>query len=153
LPNVSTINVADMAERFGTLMKRLSVIVTFFASFSIMAGCLILVSTIFATRLDRIRETVYYKVLGADSNFVLRVLTCEHAMLAFLSSVMAAVFAEAAAWLICRNVLDIVYQPHWHVAALTVFFSILVLVLIGLASSIGIIRQRPAAYLQQQNNA
>jgi len=153
LPNVSTINVADMAERFGQLMKRLSVIVTFFASFSIMAGCLILVSTIFATRLDRIRETVYYKVLGADSSFVFRVLTCEHAMLAFLSSVMAAVFAEAAAWLICRNVLDIAYRPHWHVAALTVLFSILVLVLIGLASSMGIIRQRPAVYLQQQNNA
>ena len=153
LPNVSTINVADMAERFGQLMKRLSVIVTFFASFSIMAGCLILVSTIFATRLDRIKETVYYKVLGADSSFVLRVLTCEHTMLAFLSSVMAAAFAETAAWLICRNVFDIVYQPHWHVAALTVLFSILVLVLIGLASSLTIIRQRPAVYLQQQNSA
>lgn len=152
LPNVSTINVADIAERFGQLMKRLSVIVTFFASFSIMAGCLILVSTIFATRLDRIRETVYYKVLGADSSFVLRVLTCEQAMLALLSSIVAVVFAEAAAWLICTTVFNIVYQPHWLVAAMTVVSSILLVVIIGLASSIGIIQQRPAMYLQQQNN-
>ena len=152
LPNVSTINVADMADRFGQLMKRLSVIVTFFASFSIMAGCLILVSTIFATRLDRIKETVYYKVLGADSSIVLRILSYEHAMLALLSSSMSVLFAEAAAWLICRTVFDIAYQPHWYVAALTVLSSIILLVLIGLASSVGIIRQRPAVYLQQQNS-
>ena len=151
LPNVSTINVADVADRFGRLMKRLSVVITFFASFSIMAGCLILISTIFATRLDRIRETVYYKVLGADSNFILMVLTCEHAMLALLSSIMAVVFAEAAAWLICTTIFNIVYQPHWQVAGLTVICSILLVVMIGLASSFGIIQQRPAVYLRQQN--
>jgi putative ABC transport system permease protein len=151
LPNVSTINVADVADRFGQLMKRLSVVITFFASFSIMAGCLILISTIFATRLDRIRETVYYKVLGADSNFVLRVLTCEHAMLALLSSVMAVIFAEVAAWLICTTVFNIVYQPHWHVAMLTVVGSIFLVILIGLTSSFGIIQQKPAVYLRQQN--
>ena len=151
LPNVSTINVADMAERFGQLMRRLSVIVTFFASFSIMAGCLIMVSTIFATRLDRIRETVYYKVLGADNNFVVRVLSCEHALLALISSIMAAGFGEAAAWLICTAVFDIAYQPHWPVAALAVVCSVILVVLIGLASSAGIIQQRPALYLRQQN--
>jgi putative ABC transport system permease protein len=151
LPNVSTINVADVADRFGTLMKRLSVIITFFASFSIMAGFLILISTIFATRLDRIRETVYYKVLGADSNFVLRVLSCEHAMLALLSSTLAVFFAEAAAWLICTTVFNIVYQPHWQVAVLTVVCSVILLVMVGLASSFGIIQQRPAVYLRQQN--
>ena len=151
LPNVSTINVADVADRFGQLMKRLSVVITFFASFSIMAGCLILVSTIFATRLDRIRETVYYKVLGADSNFVLRVLTCEHAMLALLSSIMAVIFAEGAAWLICTTVFNIVYKPHWHIAVLTVICSILLVVVIGLTSSFSIIQQRPAVYLRQQN--
>jgi putative ABC transport system permease protein len=73
-------------------------------------------------------------------------------MLAFLSSSMAVLFAEAAAWLICRTVFDIAYQPHWYVAALTVLSSIILLVLIGLASSVGIIRQRPAVYLQQQNS-
>ncbi|NNF47090.1 MAG: FtsX-like permease family protein [Desulfofustis sp.] len=151
LPNVSTINVADVADRFGQLMKRLSVVITFFASFSIMAGCLILISTIFATRLDRIRETVYYKVLGADSNFVLLVLTCEHAMLALFSSIMAVIFAEVAAWLICTTVFNIVYQPHWYVAGLTVVCSIVLVIMIGLTSSFGIIQQRPAVYLRQQN--
>lgn len=152
MPNISTINVADMAERFGRLMKRLSVIITFFASFSVVAGCLILVSTIFATRLDRIRETAYYKVLGANSNFILQVLTWEHVMLALLSSVMAAGFAETAAWLICVKIFNITYQPHWQVAALAVLCSILLVVMVGLASSFGIFQQRPSAYLKQQND-
>ncbi len=152
MPNISTINVADIADRFGQLMQRLSTIITFFASFSIMAGCLILVSAIFSTRLDRIRETVYYKVLGADSNFILRVLTFEHVVLATLSSILAAVFAELAAWLICTNVFDIVYRPYWHVALITVICSTALVVAIGLISSIGIIRQKPATYLRQQNS-
>ncbi len=151
MPNISTVNVADVAERFGLLMRRLSVIVAFFASFSILAGCLILVSSIFATRLDRIRETVYYKVLGADSSFVLRVLAFEHVILAVMSSIMAAVFAEIAAWLICRNVFDIVYRPYWQVAALTILFSVILVVGIGIVSSLGIIGQKPAVFLRQQN--
>lgn len=153
MPNISTVNVADVAERFGRLMKRLSVIVTFFASFSIMAGSLILVGSIFATRLDRIRETVYYKVLGADSKFVLRVLAFEHIILAVFSSIMAAGFAELAAWLICRNVFDIIYHPYWHVAALAILLSMILVVSIGIVSSRGIIVQRPAVFLRHQNGA
>jgi len=151
LPNVSTINVAQMAEKFGRLMQRLAVVITFFASFSILAGLLILVSSIFATRLDRIRETVYYKVLGADSGFVLRVLSCEHIMLALISSIMAVVFAELATWLICRQVFEIPYQPHLPAAAGTVLISVLLVVGVGIISSLSIIRQKPAGFLQQQN--
>lgn len=152
MPNVSTINVADMAERFGRLMERLSVIVTFFAAFSIVAGGLILISAIFATRLDRIREAVYYKVLGADSSFVLRVLAWEHALLALLSSIMAVGFAEAAAWLICRYLFDIVYDPYWPVALLTVVSAVLLVVLVGLAGSISIVRHKPAEFLRRQSS-
>lgn len=151
LPNVSTVNVAQMADKFGRLMQRLSVIVTFFASFSIMAGCLILVSSIFATRLDRIRETVYYKVLGADSGFVLRVLAFEHIMLAVMSAIMAAGFAELSAWLICSNVFEIAYRPYWTVALLTILLSVVLVVAVGIISSMGIIGQKPATFLQQQN--
>ncbi len=151
MPNISALNVADIAERFGRMMKRLSVIVTFFASFSIAAGFLILVSAIFSTRLDRIRESVYYKVLGADSRFIFKVLTFEHIILALLSSILAIAFAELAAWLICVNVFEITYRPYWPAAVLTLICSILLVVGVGLASSVGIIRQKPATYLSQQN--
>jgi predicted lysophospholipase L1 biosynthesis ABC-type transport system permease subunit len=72
-------------------------------------------------------------------------------MLALLSSTLAVFFAEAAAWLICTTVFNIVYQPHWQVAVLTVVCSVILLVMVGLASSFGIIQQRPAVYLRQQN--
>ena len=51
-------------------MKQLSKVVRFFSILSIAAGILILVSTIFATRVERIVEAVYYKILGADKKFV-----------------------------------------------------------------------------------
>ena len=153
LPNVSTINVAQMAEKLGRLMHRLSIVITFFASFSIMAGLLILISSIFATRLDRVRETVYYKILGGGSSFILRVLTWEHIILAVISAVIAVAFAEIATWLICRNVFDIVYHQYWTTAASTILISVMLVVVVGIVSSWSIIKQKPAVFLQQQNGA
>ena len=64
-PNISTINVGETAAELEKIMQKLSTIINFFASFSILAGALILVSSVLATRMARIKEAVYYKVLGA----------------------------------------------------------------------------------------
>jgi len=153
MPNISALNVADIAERFGMIMKRLAVIVTFFASFSIAAGFLILVSTIFSTRLDRIRESVYYKVLGADSGFIIKVLSLEHFIIGLLSSLLAIAFAQLTAWLICTNIFEISYRPYWSLVLITLLCSVCLVVGVGLISSAAIIRQRPGDYLRQQNGA
>lgn len=151
MPNISALNVADIAERFGRIMKRLALIVTFFASFSIAAGFLILVSTIFSTRLDRIRESVYYKILGADSGFIVKVLSFEHLIIGLLSSLLAVAFAQLAAWLICINVFEIDYRPYWSLALITLICSVCLVVGVGLVSSVAVIRQKPGDYLRQQN--
>ncbi|MBU1565094.1 MAG: ABC transporter permease, partial [Proteobacteria bacterium] len=59
-PNISPINVGESAVELGKLMQKLSVMVAFFASFSILAGGLILVSSILATRMARMEEAVHY---------------------------------------------------------------------------------------------
>ena len=62
----------------------MSSIIQFFTSFSIVAGLLIIVSSIFATRLTRIREAVYFKILGAKASFVLKVFTYENLIIALI---------------------------------------------------------------------
>jgi len=150
-PNISFINMADTAAELGRLTQKLITIVNFFAGFSILAGALIMVGSIFATRLARVREAVYYKVLGGGTRFVLAVFIYEHLLLSLLSSILAVVLAQAGSWGLCRYLFDISYSPHLVVSCTLVLITSILVIAVGIVSSIGIIRQKPAAILREQN--
>lgn len=149
-PNVSAINMAETAAALGTLLAKLTNIVNVFALFSILAGGLIVVSSVFATRLARTREAVYYKVLGGNTWFVTRVFVYENILLALFSSMFAVILAQAGSWALCRFFLDIPYRPGLIASLLLVVLTTLVVVGVGLLSSISIISQKPALFLREQ---
>ncbi len=76
-PNVSVIDVTGTIAAFSKIMARLSTIVNFFTLFSVVAGILIIISSVFATRYTRIQEAVFYTILGARGRFVLAVFGVE----------------------------------------------------------------------------
>jgi len=149
-PNISTINVSETAAELEKIMQKLSKIINFFASFSILAGALILVSSILATRMARIKEAVYYKVLGADTRFVLRVFFLENFLLAVLSGGCAILVAQAASWGICRFVFKIDYDPNMLVCLIMLGLTVCLVVSLGLMSSLSILRQKPIRFLREQ---
>jgi len=150
-PNISFINMADTAAELGQLTRKLIAVVNFFAGFSILAGALIMVGSIFATRLARVREAVYYKVLGGGSRFVMSVFIYEHLLLGLFSSVLAVVLAQAGSWALCRYLFDIGYAPYVWGSLFLIIASVALVIAIGVLSSIGIIRQKPAVVLREQN--
>ncbi|MGB3221317.1 MAG: FtsX-like permease family protein [Desulforhopalus sp.] len=149
-PNVSTINVSETAEELGKIMHKLSAIINFFASFSILAGALILVSSVLATRMARMKEAVYYKVLGADTFFVLKVFFLENFLLALLSGGCAVLVAQAGSWGLCHFLLNIDYDPNWLASFLMLGLTIGLVVSLGLLSSLPILRQKPIRFLREQ---
>ena len=151
-PNISVINMAQAAADLGALLAKMTNIVNLFALFSILAGGLIVVSSVFATRLARTRETVYYKILGGSTSFVVRVFVFENMFLGLLSSLLAVILAQAGSWAICRLYLDIPYHPRVIASLLLVVLTTLLVVGIGLLSSIPIIRQKPAVFLREQTD-
>lgn len=150
-PNVSVIDLGETAAVFGRILHKLATIIRFFTMFSIASGMLILLGAILASRLARIREAVYYKLLGARGGFVLLVFALEHLLLALASGGMALAIAEAASYTICVHRLGLGYHPCWGAGLLMVAAAALVVVAIGLLASRSIICQRPAAFLLGQN--
>ncbi len=150
-PNISTINIAETAKEMGRMMQKLSKIVNFFAAFSILAGGLIIVSSILATRFERIKEVVYYKILGADSRFVLRIFFLENLLLGLLSSILAVVMAQVAAWSLCYFFLGISYVPGWGACLSLIGLTIFFVVILGLLGSIPVIKKKPGRFLRQLN--
>ena len=150
-PNISTINVAETAKELGRIMEKLSSVITFFSMFSIAAGLLILVSSILATRLSRIQEAVFYKVLGANSIFVWKVFVIENLILAVTSGVCALIVAQIASWTLCTFVFDIAHKPYLFFCFLLLLSSCLIVVATGIVSSLSIIRQKPGQFLQRKS--
>ncbi|MCP4339916.1 MAG: FtsX-like permease family protein [Desulfobulbaceae bacterium] len=149
-PNISTINVSETAAELEKIIQKFSGIINFFASFSILAGALILVSSVLATRMARIKEAVYYKVLGANTRFVLQVFFLENFMLALLSGSCAILVAQAGSWGLCRFLFEIDYDPSLLTCLVMLGFTVCLVVSLGLMSSVSILRQKPIQYLREQ---
>jgi len=149
-PNVTAIDMSGVIQRFAEVARRLSEVVRFFTLLSIPAGMLIIASSVFATRLARTREAVYYQVLGARNAFVRKVFLLESLILGLAASGPALLFAEIAGWLIITRGFEISFTPlvgHavWMAAAATVLVA-----LVALLPSWPILRVKPVVFLRQQ---
>jgi putative ABC transport system permease protein len=150
LPNISVIDIGKTVEVLSGIMRKLTSIIQFFTTFSILAGLLIIVSSIFATRLARIREAVYFKILGADTFFVLRVFTYENLVIALICALLAGLISHLGSWIICRQVLDIPCHPLPGATFGMAVVTVLLVVGVGLIASFGVIHRKPVAFLRDE---
>ena len=148
--NVNVIDLNETVTVFARIMERLSTIVRFFTSFSIVAGLLIVVSSVFATRYARIQEAVYFTILGARGRFVLAVFAVENLFLGVVSGVIALVISQVGSLIICRKAFEMSYQPYPVQSLLLVLATTLLVVCVGLAVSLPILRQKPVSFLREQ---
>ena len=149
-PNVTVINLTEAVTVFARIMEKLSTIVRFFTFFSVIAGVLIIVSSVFATRYARIREAVYFTILGARGRFVLATFAAENLCLGLVSAVSALILAQTGSWAICRFALDVIYQPFVGISLLMALATTLLIIAVGLGASLSILRVKPAVFLREQ---
>jgi putative ABC transport system permease protein len=152
-PNVSVIDISDSIRVLAQLLKRLSTVVRFFSLLGTVAGILILVSAVFATRAARIAESVYYKILGAKKSFIFRVFALENLLIGLLSGLLALSTSQLGAYFICRSFFDIGYHSYLSSCLLMVAAISLLVVAIGMTASKSILAKKPVAYLREQAHA
>ena len=149
-PNISVIDVSETAKVFSRMMKQLSKVVRFFSILSIAAGILILVSTIFATRVERMVEAVYYKILGAGKIFVFKVFALENVLIGLLSGFLALIMAQVTSYLITRFGFELSYQPFLFSCFFMIGATLITVVVIGVMASRSILNKKPIAFLKEQ---
>ncbi len=151
-PNISVIDMSQTIGILARIMVRLSRIVRVFSLFSIAAGLLILVSAVFATRAERVVESVYYKILGAGRRFVFTVFALENMLVGLLSSVLALVMAQTGAYWVCKVKFNIDYRPFLSVSLLMLAATVALTVTVGMIASRSIMAKKPVTYLREQQN-
>ena len=149
-PGVSIIDVTETISAFARIMTRLSRIVNFFTLFSVAAGVLIIVSSVFATRYARVQEAVFFTILGARARFVLAVFAAENLIIGLASGLLAIVLSQTTTVLICKYALDIPYTSFIGVNLAIVSLTVIVVIAAGLGASVPALHQKPAAFLREQ---
>lgn len=150
-PNVTVIDLTQGLSLLSRILEKLSHITRFFTGFSVTAGLLIIISSTLATRMVRIREAVYFKVLGASQGFVVKTVVLENLILGALSALIALAISQAACWWITRHFFAVSYHPALLLNAPIALGVMLLVVMVGTLSSIPVLRQRPASFLREQS--
>ncbi len=149
LPNVTVIDITETVANAAAVADRLVQIIRFFTLFSVLAGVLIVISSVFATRQARIQEAVYYKVLGAKRSFVRQVFTVENLLLGLISALLALLMAQVGSWALCRYLFEINYQPAVGASFLLVAVTMALVTGVGMAASGSILRSKPILILRE----
>jgi len=150
-PNVTIIDITATIASLAKIVADITVIVRFFTAFSIVAGVLIIISSILATRFARIQESVYYKVLGAKRVFVLRVFALENVFIGLLSALLALFLSQLASWLLVTQVFELAYTASWGASMLLTAFTVGLVTAVGLLASLSILQKKPIAFLREQS--
>ncbi len=149
-PNITVIDISATIDSLASLVGDITSIIRFFTSFSLIAGLLIIISSVLATRFARIQESVYFKVLGARRVFILRVFALENVFLGLLSAVLALALSHIAAWLLMTQVFEMEYRLFLGSSILVMLGTVILVTIVGLLASVSILQKKPVTFMREQ---
>jgi putative ABC transport system permease protein len=110
-PSVSVFNVDELLGQVRSIIDKALAAVQSVFLFTLMAGLVVLVAAVQASREERRYESAMLRTLGANRSTVLKGLLAEFASLGVLSGFLAAAGASIAGVFIAKRVLQIPYTP------------------------------------------
>jgi len=110
-PSVSVFNVDELLAQVRAIIDKALAAVQSVFLFTLLAGVVVLVAAVQASREERRYESAMLRTLGANRSTVLKGLLAEFASLGVLSGFMAAAGASIAGVFIAKRVLQIPYTP------------------------------------------
>jgi len=149
-PTVTVVNVADVLEIVQQVVDQIAMVVRFISMFAILAGVVILASSVAGTRFRRIREVVILKTLGGTRRHVRRIFSIEFLTLGAVAGLMGGLLAAAFSSLLLERLLDAKY--HFDVRAImaAVLLTALLANVSGWLASFRILGQKPLEVLRDE---
>jgi putative ABC transport system permease protein len=100
--NVAVLDLTSIQAAIDEVLGRVAAVIRFLAGFSVATGFIVLLGAVLAGRLQRIRESVLLRTLGATRRQIAGVLLAEYLALGLLASAAGTVLAIGAGWALAR---------------------------------------------------
>ena len=149
-PTVTVVNVADVMAIVEEVVDQISLIVRFISAFAILAGAIILASSVAGTRIRRIREVVILKTLGATRRRIAEIFSIEFLILGTVSGLAGSLLATAFSALLLSRLLSAEVHLDLLPNLLAVLLTAVVANGAGWLASLRILSQRPLEILREQ---
>jgi putative ABC transport system permease protein len=148
-PTVTVINIADVLNRIESVVDQITFVVRFLAGFSILAGLMILASSIASARFRRMREAVVLKTLGATRMRIVRTFSVEFSVLGLLAGSVGVVFANILTRVLLRR-LEVSFHIDWYATAIALVGTAILATGTGWIASFRILGLRPLEVLREE---
>jgi putative ABC transport system permease protein len=149
-PTVTVINVADVLEIVQQVVDQIALVVRFISAFAILAGAVILASSVAGTRFRRVREVVILKTLGATRGRVAGIFSVEFLVLGTVAGIMGSLLASAFSALVLKRLLDAEFHVDLLPNLICIVATGLIANIAGWLASFRILGQKPLEVLRHQ---
>jgi len=148
-PTVTVINIADVLQRIEGVVDQITVVVRLLAAFSILAGLMILASSVAGTRFRRMQEAVVLKTLGATRMRIVRTFSVEFCLLGLLGGAVGVVFANLLTRVLLHR-LEVGFHVSWGATLAALAGTAALATVTGWIASYRILGLRPLEVLREE---
>ena len=149
-PTVTVINVADVMQIVEEVVDRISVVIRFISAFTILAGAVMVASSVAGTRFRRMREVVILKTLGATRRRIAGIFSVEFLALGTVAGVMGSLLASGFAALVLKFLMEIEFHFDPISNSIAVLLAALIAVAAGWLASFPVIGRKPLEILRDE---
>jgi len=149
-PNVSVIDVADVAKAIERIINNITLAVSFVASFVLLTGALILIGSLAMTKFQRIYEVAVLKTLGAKRKVLLKILVAEYGLIGLVAGLIGSLGAVGLSYATSKWVFEIPWSFTPMVNFGGVGATVLLVTVVGTLATADVLTRKPLVTLRSQ---
>ncbi|MEP6974723.1 MAG: FtsX-like permease family protein [Spartobacteria bacterium] len=148
-PNVSALDLTSVIQTVDTILTKIALVIRIMSLFTVGTGLVVLGSTIWSGRYQRLKESVLLRTLGASRAQIWKILCAEYLFLGLLASATGIMLALAASWALAVFTFKLAYTPALAPVLLAALLVTALTVGVGLLTSYGLGSTPPLAILRE----
>jgi len=150
-PTIAVVSVAEALSVVQEVVDQVALVMRFLSVFAILAGVIILASSVAGTRFRRIREVVILKTLGGTRQKIANVFTVEFLIIGLVAGLMGGLLANGFANLILSRRFEAAHISfHPWVIVVAMVATAVVADATGWLASFRILGQKPLEVLREE---
>lgn len=110
---ITTINGAAIAQRLQSYVAQLTKLVSIFTVLALLAGLMVLITSLLSTAQDRLRDSAWFRLLGMKRADLYRINIVEICLLGYSAAALGVILAAAAAWYIIDHWFSLRFSIPW----------------------------------------
>ena len=148
-PTVSAVDLSLIVKSLGGIMDNITFAIRFMAGFSMVTGLLVLSASLWATREERLRESVLLKSVGASRRQILWIMATEFASVGAIAASVGIGQALVATCCLALFVFETPFSAGWASAAVGFLGIVCLTLTIGALQSVQVYRRTALDALRQ----